>query len=87
MLPKFSFHQKEPAAFAASVESACLGAPGPVFAGEVDPTNLDWDVSEVDIRKALGIDRVKVVNDLVAIPTDGSRRSSPLRVKAPGSSA
>jgi glucokinase len=48
------------------LECACFGAPGPVFAGEVDPPNLDWDVSEADIKKALGIDRVKVVNDLVA---------------------
>ncbi len=50
----------------ARLESACFGAPGPVFDGEVDPTNLDWDVSEEDIKKALGIDSVKVVNDLVA---------------------
>jgi glucokinase len=48
------------------LESACFGAPGPVFAGEVDPPNLDWDVSEDDIKKALGIKVVKVVNDLVA---------------------
>jgi glucokinase len=50
----------------AQVDAACFGAPGPVFAGEVDPTNLDWNVREQDIRNTLGIARVKVVNDLVA---------------------
>jgi glucokinase len=50
----------------AKIQSACFGAPGPVFAGEVDPTNLDWNVSENEIRRVLAIDSVKVVNDLVA---------------------
>lgn len=54
------------AKYPANIQSACFGAPGPVFAGEVDPTNLDWNVSEDEIRTALGIDSVKVVNDLVA---------------------
>ena len=48
------------------IESACFGAPGPVFEGEVEPTNLEWKVTEEDIRQALEIHAVKLVNDLVA---------------------
>jgi glucokinase len=50
----------------ATVRGACFGAPGPVVAHEVIPTNLDWKVTEDQIRAALGIDSVKLVNDLEA---------------------
>jgi glucokinase len=50
----------------AQIQSACFGAPGPVFSGEVDPTNLDWNISENEIKRFLHIDSVHVVNDLVA---------------------
>jgi glucokinase len=50
----------------APIEGACFGAPGPVVAHEVIPTNLDWKITEDQIRAALGIASVKLVNDLEA---------------------
>jgi len=49
------------------VESVCLGVPGPIKNGSVQLTNLPWHFSEDSVAKVLGIDRVRIVNDLYAV--------------------
>lgn len=49
-----------------SVQCACFGVPGPVMNGCSEATNLPWRLDERSIAAALGIHRVKLVNDLVA---------------------
>jgi glucokinase len=46
---------------------ACLGIAGPVVSGRCVATNLPWVVDERAIEKRTGIERVRLVNDLVAI--------------------
>jgi glucokinase len=57
------------------IVAACFGLPGPVINGRVKVTNLPWEVVQADVSSALGIPKVKLVNDLVstaaAIPTFG----------------
>ncbi len=48
------------------LEAACFGLPGPVVNGRVKVTNLPWEVAMVDVGQALGISKVKLVNDLVS---------------------
>ncbi len=48
------------------VAAACFGVPGPVLKGTVRLTNLPWHMEENTLSKALGIDRVRLVNDHVA---------------------
>lgn len=50
----------------APIEAACVGVAGPVVAGTADATNLPWLVSERELARKLGTERVEVVNDLVA---------------------
>lgn len=49
-----------------SVTSACFGVAGPVIRGVCHVTNLPWIVSEEDIRREFGFEKVVLVNDLVA---------------------
>jgi glucokinase len=79
---------------------ACLGIAGPVVGGRCVATNLPWIADERDLEKKTGIERVRLVNDLVAIafgallaparamhPLWGTRRPSrkgTLAVLAPG---
>ncbi len=60
------------------VEAACFGAPGPVTEGRVDPTNLSWEIDVADLKRHLGMDEVRLVNDLVvtaaAIPCLAERQ-------------
>jgi glucokinase len=49
------------------VEAICLGVPGPVRDGKVQLTNLPWEFSEQTIVDALGIQRVRIVNDLFSV--------------------
>lgn len=49
-----------------SVDTACFGVPGPVIDGAVNVTNLPWQISETELSTALGIRKIKLVNDLVA---------------------
>lgn len=51
---------------AASAEAACFGVPGPVNKGVVKATNLPWTLSEQDLKRELGIPKIRLVNDLVA---------------------
>jgi glucokinase len=54
------------AAHPAPVERACFGVAGPVRDGHVQTTNLAWPVHAGSVAEVLGIDRVGLVNDLVA---------------------
>lgn len=50
-----------------SVDSICLGVPGPVRNGCVQLTNLPWEFSEQSLRESLSISKVRIVNDLYAV--------------------
>ncbi len=45
---------------------AVIAVAGPVVAGEIEFTNLDWRVAEVDLIANFGFDAVKLVNDFAA---------------------
>lgn len=47
-------------------ESAAFGIPGPVVGGIVKSTNLPWILDEKILSKKIGIQKVKLVNDLAA---------------------
>jgi len=49
-----------------SIQSACFGVAGPVSDGRVKVTNLPWIVDERELSVALGIPRVRLVNDFEA---------------------
>ncbi len=49
------------------IEAVCLGVPGPVLDGKVQLTNLSWEFSESSIQESLGVGKVRLVNDLVAV--------------------
>jgi glucokinase len=51
---------------AVSVSAACFGVAGPVIAGTANLPNLDWLVSERQLRRQFGWQHVRVINDLVA---------------------
>src|SRR5438105_227765 len=48
------------------VEAACLDVAGPVIGGEARLTNLPWEISEGSLAGALDLERVWLLNDLVA---------------------
>jgi glucokinase len=50
----------------APVERAVFGVAGPVVAGKSHITNLPWEISEADLRTAMGFQQVKLLNDLEA---------------------
>ncbi len=45
---------------------ACLGAAGPVIENEVSTTNLPWHLKGEELHKIFSIERVMLVNDLMA---------------------
>jgi len=51
---------------AAGVDAAAFGVAGPVLGGRVEMTNVDWTIEEEPLREALGIGRVRLLNDLEA---------------------
>ncbi|MCA9744039.1 glucokinase [candidate division KSB1 bacterium] len=51
----------------ASITSAAFGVPGPIIDGMAHSTNLPWRVDSKMMARALTTERVKVVNDLVAM--------------------
>jgi glucokinase len=51
---------------AVSVDRAVFGIPGPVVDGQASATNLPWIVSEAALQQALGVQEVKLLNDLEA---------------------
>ncbi|HEY3764641.1 MAG TPA: glucokinase [Gaiellales bacterium] len=54
------------AAHPAKVERAAFGVAGPVHDGYVQTTNLAWPVDGAGVARVLGLERVGLVNDLVA---------------------
>jgi len=50
----------------ATVKAACFGVPGPVVNGAAKTTNLPWQLQEEKIAQTVGINAVRLVNDLVA---------------------
>jgi glucokinase len=49
------------------VSRACFGVAGPVVEGRATITNLPWALDESDLREALGVASVRLLNDLTAI--------------------
>jgi glucokinase len=47
--------------------SACFGIAGPVRQGVIKTTNLPWVVSEENLKSLLGLEHVRLINDLVAV--------------------
>ena len=48
------------------IDEACFGIAGAVVDGSVHVTNLPWTVENATLARALGLDRVHFINDLVA---------------------
>ncbi len=48
------------------VEAACFGVPGPVIEGRVKLPNLPWEMSEQSLSQSLKVNKLRLVNDLVA---------------------
>jgi glucokinase len=51
---------------AGRIEAACIGIPGAVVRGAVHTTNLPWRLDENALGEALGIPRIRLVNDHAA---------------------
>jgi glucokinase len=49
-----------------TVSALCAGVAGPVRAGAVQLTNLDWFIEAAALQHATGVDRVDLINDLQA---------------------
>lgn len=49
-----------------SLDAACFGLPGAVVNGRVETTNLPWVVDSNQMAADLGIQRIKLMNDLLA---------------------
>jgi len=49
-----------------TIERAVVGVAGPVANGESTTTNLPWTIAEQALREALGLEQVKLLNDLEA---------------------
>jgi glucokinase len=64
-------------------EVAVIGVAGPVAGGRVRTTNLPWLIHEREVERVVGIPRVRLVNDLVAMATGcavaGAGSIAPLR--------
>jgi glucokinase len=50
-----------------SIRAATLGIAGPVVGGRVQTTNLPWVLDERSLSRKLGIAKVTLINDLVAL--------------------
>ncbi|MDM5263219.1 glucokinase [Sulfurovum sp. XTW-4] len=49
-----------------SIDAACFGIAGPVIEGRCRTTNLPWDITTSDLKDHLGIQKVRLLNDLEA---------------------
>jgi glucokinase len=69
------------------VDAACLDVAGPVIGGQAQLTNLPWDMSEASLAAALDVDKVWLLNDLVAtasaIPLLGPDELHPVKEGEP----
>lgn len=63
-------------------DALILALPGPLDARRVALTNLDWTLDAAELGAALGIPRVRFVNDFQAAATPAACGRSPAR--APG---
>ncbi|MEM7531735.1 MAG: glucokinase [Chloroflexota bacterium] len=52
-----------------TVDRACFGVAGPVVGGNATITNLPWVMSETHLAETLNLQRVDLINDLVAVAT------------------
>lgn len=50
----------------ARVSQVCIGVPGPVVQGRSQAVNLPWLLDEQSLKQALGLEKVRLVNDLFA---------------------
>lgn len=50
----------------AEIEAACFGIAGPVIEGRCQTTNLPWDITTSGLQTHLGIEKVRLLNDLEA---------------------
>lgn len=50
-----------------SLYSACLAVAGPVVEGKIKFTNLPWQLDENELKQALKLPKVKLINDFQAI--------------------
>lgn len=50
----------------ARVSKVCIGIPAPIVEGKARPANLAWELDEARLANMLGINAVRLVNDLVA---------------------
>ena len=48
------------------IDAACFGIAGPVIEGRCRTTNLPWDITTTDLQSHLGVDKVRLMNDLEA---------------------
>ncbi|MBX3051458.1 MAG: glucokinase [Caldilineaceae bacterium] len=66
-------------------QSAVFGVAGPVVDGKATVTNLPWQIEEKGLRTALGIKKVKLLNDLESIANAvPSLEAKDLQTLAPG---
>jgi glucokinase len=54
------------AAYPAEVKYACFGIAGPVVGGRVETSNLAWTIYADTLARAIGVERVVLINDLEA---------------------
>jgi glucokinase len=50
-----------------SIDSACIGAPGPKLNGKIISTNLPWVLDEKKLSRSLNIKNFRLLNDLEAL--------------------
>lgn len=50
----------------ADITAACFGIAGPVIDGHCRTTNLPWEISTIDLQSYLGVEKVRLLNDLEA---------------------
>lgn len=50
-----------------AIDAACLGVAGPVREGTARLTNVPWEVSASELARLLGVQRVRLLNDVVVM--------------------
>ncbi len=50
-----------------TVDSACFGVAGPIFAGKARITNISWEIDEANLKEMFGWEKVKLINDLQSV--------------------
>jgi len=49
------------------IEAACIGVAGPVIDDRAELTNVGWTVDGAEVAEAFGLERCRLLNDLVAV--------------------